>query len=814
MERPRKRPRLHFLGSVTPEPDEELDVARRRNDNLLKTKWENIFQKYEKDFTGIGDEIGMLSGELEVDNGHVRSLQTEGAAGDVWEVGSGFDGRKMLRAMTNAPSECSDSEPDANEVLQSIETMTDIAMLDDFSSEDDLFDEEVREQSSELDSIYDHDLQPTHETEGRSAGWASATPERSRSKSPDSLFDAESEVEKHELDESSKTSMDTETPPLDQGHPQIYKSTIRDEVRRIMEEERAQWSGIEDDEVDPTWRIPVQMQSALRDNLRTELADTSMRTIDAMADTLPEPDNSIWAAPTRFRRTKREVAAERNMRRIRAESEDPLQEGFSSDAEVQDCHSSISLEGRLGRANTTQNSFGRARYAPSDELAQSCNDVRDSEDENYVEADETLHLGDENTSDDDHEVITDQRVNEYHENYGNDHNFSGTDGYKFSYGDDEYLDGAEEDRDEHSKNSHTRRRYVPSPPARMVNRDNLTNDNDRDTITESGNVETSNTPIMPKKPAGQRLPRLSSYETPADRSHHPWQTPFTRSGKPLGRKALRQRENVVARMSERAKTTALDDDLAYDEQFENVDDAVVRELERQRIMKPMERGICYYCKNSHIDKSGVGAHWDRILTNFTLQVLPEDDPHDIPYLHSVRAQVERRIRPPKTIVADFKLYIQLHEGSQVSFDRIVASQLLHTTKNADRVEIEYHQYRQPAQAQPEWTSEETDNLKQMLHKHLVAEGGNKLITMIRLHKDLKMHRKISFVNFGNKLAEVFLEEHASNDKLRDYLVEQLKQPVKSRAEKKATRMSADELLAFPYAAESERTRASVDQISE
>lgn len=779
MERPHKRPRLHFLGSVSPEPDEELDVARQRNDNLLKTKWENIFSKYEKDFTGIGDEIGMLSSELVVDNGHIRSLQTEGATGDVWGGASAFDGRKMLRAMTCAPSEDMDTLPDANEVLQSIETMTDIAMLSDLSSEDDLFEEDAGEQSSTYDS--DDDPSQQNRAGGVAGPWPSSR--QTRSESPDSLFDVEAPESDREREQSSKTTVGMETPSIKAEQPQIYKSTIRDEVRKILEEERAQWSGLEDESVDPAWRVPVRIEQIALEAATTVSMNQTPSHVDNTASDLPEPDDSLWAAPTRYRRTKREVAAERNMRRIREESEDPLQEGFSSDPE--DClrQTDKGLERTSNQGMSMQPSVWQ--YDRPDESVQYFGSATDDEDGDYIEEDEHLVAGDGDSGDVEHAVADSIRRFEGAGNAYNDDETNDNDNYH----DDDY-----EHHEDDTANSQARRRYVPSPPPKMMqkefsSRSILSSTNSYDGMDEAGDPQTPEI-CLPNR----RMPRLSSYETTADRSNHPWQTPFTRAGNPLGRRSLKQRETVVSRMAERAKTTALEDDLQYDEQFENVDDSVVRELERRRIQGPMDRGICYYCGNSHVDRSGVGAHWDRILTNFTLQVLPDDDPHDIPYLHSVRAQVERRIRPPKTIVADFKLYVQLHEGSGVSFDRIVATQLLYTNKNADRVEIEYHQYRQQAHIQPQWTKAEDKELRNILHAHLVAEGGNKQLTMIRLHKDLKIRRKISFLDLGNKLAEIFLEELACNTQLRSQLEELLKQPAKSRARRGAARISGRQLL--------------------
>lgn len=40
----------------------------------LKSRYEDIFAKYGKDFTGIGDEIDLVSGEVVVDNGHLKAM--------------------------------------------------------------------------------------------------------------------------------------------------------------------------------------------------------------------------------------------------------------------------------------------------------------------------------------------------------------------------------------------------------------------------------------------------------------------------------------------------------------------------------------------------------------------------------------------------------------------------------------------------------------------------------------------------------------------------------------------------------------------
>lgn len=81
------------------DPDAVLEATRRRLDNKLKSKFEAIFEKYGKDFSGVGDEIDLRTGEIIVDNGHITEMHDETDAGDVGK-GSG-----MLRAFTQEPEQ-------------------------------------------------------------------------------------------------------------------------------------------------------------------------------------------------------------------------------------------------------------------------------------------------------------------------------------------------------------------------------------------------------------------------------------------------------------------------------------------------------------------------------------------------------------------------------------------------------------------------------------------------------------------------------------------------------------------------------------
>jgi hypothetical protein len=64
------------------DPDQDLQQQRARVDFKLKSTFEAIFEKYGKDFEGIGDEIDLRTGEILVNNGHILAMRHEVDAGD------------------------------------------------------------------------------------------------------------------------------------------------------------------------------------------------------------------------------------------------------------------------------------------------------------------------------------------------------------------------------------------------------------------------------------------------------------------------------------------------------------------------------------------------------------------------------------------------------------------------------------------------------------------------------------------------------------------------------------------------------------
>ena len=78
MEPPIKRRRL--AGSSYPGID--LQARRVQNDFRLKSIFESIFERYGRDFEGIGDEIDLETGEIVVNNGHIQGMTNERDLGD------------------------------------------------------------------------------------------------------------------------------------------------------------------------------------------------------------------------------------------------------------------------------------------------------------------------------------------------------------------------------------------------------------------------------------------------------------------------------------------------------------------------------------------------------------------------------------------------------------------------------------------------------------------------------------------------------------------------------------------------------------
>ncbi|RKF61804.1 putative myb-like dna-binding domain protein [Erysiphe neolycopersici] len=88
----------------------EIGLAEKRAelDKKLKSTFESIFEKYGKDFNGIGDEIDIATGRIVVDNGHLLCMQSKGKD-DVWNYTRNQQTKVDDEALENSafPSEIS-----------------------------------------------------------------------------------------------------------------------------------------------------------------------------------------------------------------------------------------------------------------------------------------------------------------------------------------------------------------------------------------------------------------------------------------------------------------------------------------------------------------------------------------------------------------------------------------------------------------------------------------------------------------------------------------------------------------------------------
>ncbi|KAK6533065.1 hypothetical protein TWF281_007225 [Arthrobotrys megalospora] len=91
-----KRPRLHgpknptltLPATTTPKLRNlqiEHENSLRQSAQRLKTSWEDICRRYGRDFDGEGDEIDLRTGEVVIDNGHLRGLEED--LEDTWGGG-------------------------------------------------------------------------------------------------------------------------------------------------------------------------------------------------------------------------------------------------------------------------------------------------------------------------------------------------------------------------------------------------------------------------------------------------------------------------------------------------------------------------------------------------------------------------------------------------------------------------------------------------------------------------------------------------------------------------------------------------------
>ncbi|KAF5561737.1 myb-like DNA binding domain-containing protein [Fusarium phyllophilum] len=101
------------MSDVTLNEDPCSKDKRSKAEKEYKKEIARIFAKYNKDFRDTGDEISMETGEIVVDNGHLRGMSDKMPDKDVWVL-SGDTGDWGLGSTDwteNTPSPQSEAEP-------------------------------------------------------------------------------------------------------------------------------------------------------------------------------------------------------------------------------------------------------------------------------------------------------------------------------------------------------------------------------------------------------------------------------------------------------------------------------------------------------------------------------------------------------------------------------------------------------------------------------------------------------------------------------------------------------------------------------
>ncbi|QPC75154.1 hypothetical protein HYE68_005906 [Fusarium pseudograminearum] len=98
------------------DPDIQLALKRANANQKLHATMAHIIEKYSRDFEGIGDEIDMATGEIVVNNGHLRNMRDEGDVEGLWVEGESNIDEDEGILLEDLTDEYSDNEGQADEI--------------------------------------------------------------------------------------------------------------------------------------------------------------------------------------------------------------------------------------------------------------------------------------------------------------------------------------------------------------------------------------------------------------------------------------------------------------------------------------------------------------------------------------------------------------------------------------------------------------------------------------------------------------------------------------------------------------------------
>lgn len=268
------------------DPDQELQRKRARVDFKLKSTFEAIFEKYGRDFEGIGDEIDMRTGEVVVNNGHLLEMRHEMDAGD--------SGRSQIGERSWSEEE--DDDMSGSEEDDDMEDENDDDDQEEGDDDDDDDMEEDEEDYDDEDALGDGDRMEEDDLILR--GFAQASQQFKQRHPP------------HE----SGPSRDRFAVHAEPRHRVVSRPSLPGSVIPSRSEILAQFGpqlgpeiakyvskkGLEDKIIEPAWRVPDIVPMAPSPPNRRPLIKSMVRQPSPELERSPSPENaiSIWAVNT------------------------------------------------------------------------------------------------------------------------------------------------------------------------------------------------------------------------------------------------------------------------------------------------------------------------------------------------------------------------------------------------------------------------------------------------------------------------------------------------------------------------------------
>lgn len=101
--------------TVRRDPDIQFVLKRANANHKLQATMAHIIEKYSRDFEGVGDEIDMETGEIVVNNGHLRNMRDEGDVEGLWMDGDSNVDQDEGILLEDLTDEYSDNQDEMDE---------------------------------------------------------------------------------------------------------------------------------------------------------------------------------------------------------------------------------------------------------------------------------------------------------------------------------------------------------------------------------------------------------------------------------------------------------------------------------------------------------------------------------------------------------------------------------------------------------------------------------------------------------------------------------------------------------------------------